>query len=137
MPLKWKKEFVLGISTVDAQHRDLIDLMGQLHAAIVKNGGRDELKPLFDKMFHYTCEHFTSEESLMLAAGYQGLSEHAAQHAELRRTMSDFRTELDHGGTDTAAALVKFIEVWLENHFLTSDSDMSSHLANFACGDPA
>ena len=58
----WNKNFEIGIAVVDRQHRQLVDMINNLAAAITEVGGLPEVRQLFGRLMEYAATHFHDEE---------------------------------------------------------------------------
>ena len=76
MLVEWKSSYALGHPGIDAQHKELFDLINQMAAAQTP----EQMKPPLMKLYKHTREHFELEEGLMRQAGYPGLDAHAGYH---------------------------------------------------------
>ena len=70
MPLiSWNDTLSVGIPTIDAQHRKLVDTLNDLHSAMLSGNARQITGSILAKLLEYTRQHFASEEAMMAAAG--------------------------------------------------------------------
>ena len=67
--LTWDDSFCVGIEGVDEQHRNLVEMINRLDAAV--SAGRDEMEinEILKGALDYTQYHFATEERLMEEAG--------------------------------------------------------------------
>ncbi len=70
--VEWSDTLSIGIPEIDDQHRVLIDLLNQLHAAIREQRGRAECGEILERLIEYTRVHFATEESVMSVFRYPG-----------------------------------------------------------------
>lgn len=62
----WSSEFEVGVELIDRQHRELIDRINKLLAAIREGRGREETFKVMRFLQEYVVEHFSAEERFML-----------------------------------------------------------------------
>ena len=48
--IKWKNEFSVNISAIDTQHKKLIEIINDLHAAMSAGKANDALREIFAKL---------------------------------------------------------------------------------------
>lgn len=127
-PLVWKDEYSVGVPLLDQQHQGLIELINLLSSQKADAGliGR-----VFDELESYTKEHFTCEEDLLKASGYQDLKAHRQEHKAFEQWLSAVRQTYGIGITSPtllAQSVNAFLRDWLINHILSSDMAYKNHL---------
>ncbi len=125
--IKWEKKFEIGIPVIDGQHKILVEMCNDLYLALVihrTNGSEiidDSLRDALHRAVDYVKEHFSSEEKLMIKAGYKNYEEHRKQHdifiAKILKTAKDF----EKSPLSLAMQLVKFIYDWILEHIAFED----------------
>ena len=83
--IKWTPRLEVGIDLIDTQHRQLIDYLNRLHAAMMSSQSRAEVPKLLAFLSEYIVSHFRAEERLMRLHGYEHLAEHEAAHESFMR----------------------------------------------------
>lgn len=78
----WLEAFEIGIAEIDGDHRDLLALMRDIHAAF-EAGDRRRGDALLTELVAAAADHFRHEEEFLGRIGYPGLDIHAEYHAEL------------------------------------------------------
>lgn len=75
--LEWKQTYSVGVTALDDDHRQLIDIINQIDQA-----GRFglPLDHVLHDLAHYARSHFEREEDLLRSAGYPDLGAHSAEH---------------------------------------------------------
>jgi diguanylate cyclase (GGDEF)-like protein/hemerythrin-like metal-binding protein len=81
--LVWRDSFACGNPLLDAQHHALFDTANQLLAAILSGLPAPEIAAMISGLLDQLSQHFVDEERILGAAGFPGLQEHAAEHAQL------------------------------------------------------
>jgi len=119
--ITWTKELSVGIEEIDGQHRVLVDLINQLHFAIVEHRAASESAAILERLIEYTRIHFAVEESLMRLFDYDDYEHHKAGHEalidEIRRLHERVVTE----GKPATFELLHFLKKWLTHHILGED----------------
>ncbi len=128
----WKDEYAMSVPRIDAQHRRLFELAGNLHSAMLAGQAKSILGGLLDALIDYTREHFDTEESLMQRHAYPGYSRHKIQHDDLTRTVLAFRRDFESGKVAVSVELLGFLKEWLAHHIAESDQRVGVHLRRAA-----
>ncbi len=71
--IAWKNDYSVGEPALDAEHRQIIDLLNELHAAMQQGVDHQSVRPLLAQLVQYTVTHFQSEERVLLAHQYPDL----------------------------------------------------------------
>ena len=128
--LQWNDSLSIGVELIDEQHKTWIEHYNALAAAIETRQGPRQIAETLDFLVDYTTLHFGAEEKHMAAAGYPGLDDHHAKHAELQaalgRLVDDFQEE---GATHILADFLEtFLGNWLVDHIRGVDVQFGAHL---------
>jgi hemerythrin-like metal-binding protein len=102
---EWKNDYLVGVTAIDEQHKQLFRLAGRFHDAVIANKGKTMLDELLDALVRYTSGHFQVEERLMAGVDYPGREEHMAQHRDLRARLHAAQERFDSGETVTILVL--------------------------------
>jgi methyl-accepting chemotaxis protein len=119
--INWDRSITTGLSTIDQQHRQLVDLINDLHKAMKQGRSATESGRILDRLITYTESHFATEEKLFQQHNYPGLSQHKTQHKKLVAQVVDFQKELISGNAMLSAELMDFLKVWLVKHIKKED----------------
>ncbi len=79
---EWSSIFETGLSDVDHQHRQLVDLVNQL-ANDTDSGNAEQIDKTIDALVSYTQYHFQCEENIMRTEGIADA--HVRPHCEAHR----------------------------------------------------
>jgi hemerythrin-like metal-binding protein len=112
---------MVGVEVVDAQHKNLVSLLNQLHEAMSHGHGKDVLEGILANLVRYTQAHFATEEKLMQENGYPDLVTHQREHAELTKKVLDFQKEFAAGRVFIGGEVMKFLGDWLRGHIRGTD----------------
>ena len=68
MPLiDWNDRYSVGVRSLDAQHRQLIDILNQLHQAMSTANSQQVLPALMRQLSQYATAHLQAEERMLRA----------------------------------------------------------------------
>jgi hemerythrin len=125
--IKWDDMLELGLPAMDAEHRQLVDLVNQLAKAVLDPSEKETYDKLLDELFACTKEHFGTEERLMAAHGYPNATEHTSEHAKLIQDALAFRDKFA-AGAEPSVSLLYFFDQWLSRHIVTWDRDLADFI---------
>ena len=127
--ITWEPSIMVGVPDIDKQHKRLVDLINELHAAMAKGQGRDVVGRVVDALVSYTKEHFGFEERLMEQAGIAGLAVHKAQHKKFVDQLAGFRDRYNSGAINLSTDVLNFLSNWLTEHIAKTDKQVLATLA--------
>ena len=133
----WDQNFVTGLTQVDEQHQELVNLFNALNDSLFSTDVRRKalLEETYRKVIDYTQHHFRDEEQVMRDTGIDArhLEAHQALHAQfveqLGAIWSQRATLVEHPET-----IVGFLTSWLGLHILGVDQSMARQIALIRTG---
>lgn len=126
--IEWNSSLVLGIESIDVQHKLLVGYLNMLFEAQAQGRGEELLVAILKSLDDYARHHFSYEEGLLKKHGY--VSAHADSHAAHIEEHSQFHDVIKVFKSvmladDTPASLVtdvlQFLEDWIVSHILKTD----------------
>ncbi len=120
--LRWTPSLSVGIPSIDSQHKKLVDLINDLYVKMHSGEGKAGVGNALAKLIDYTGTHFTFEEDLFAAHGYEDAAAHAAIHKELVAQVVDFQNQFASGEADISVELMEFLKDWLVEHIKKTDA---------------
>lgn len=135
----WQPEFALGEETIDAQHKQLFNLLDKLYAAISSGERKEFLQMTFLFLADYAREHFAYEEELMKKFNYPDIETHITEHQRFRDDLKFFQEDFISSG-DTSGPLINLIgqiSEWLVYHILNVDQQMGAYLHSISSPEKA
>jgi hemerythrin-like metal-binding protein len=81
--IRLEKHQRLDVSEIDTQHETLIELINQLHGAMLECSDRRVVEQLVTALVEHTQSHFHYEEGLMQAHRFPGYARHKQEHDRL------------------------------------------------------
>lgn len=124
--MKWDNSFMIHVPEVDQQHKRLLELVNQLHAAMKLRKDDKELGDILNGLSEYTATHFSYEEKIMQQAGYRDLSSHQELHKGLIVQLSEFKAKFESGDAMISMELMDFLKDWLTNHIKGTDKQYAT-----------
>ena len=125
---EWRNEFSVEIGSVDAQHKMLFQIAGELYAAMESGQSKAAMARLLDRLVQYTKVHFAHEERLMKMHGYKDFAAHKAEHDALTAQVMKFQQDFEEGKVSMSVQLLQFLRSWLETHIRGTDRKYSPYL---------
>jgi hemerythrin len=128
--MTWSSRYSVGVETLDDQHKALLNVLNELHAASMRGKASEVADSMIRQIVSLANEHFSAEERLMESIRFPGLAEHRAKHEELMVKLKEFVSRHAKGDKTMYTQLLYFMRDWLGNHMLTVDSGYASWLAS-------
>lgn len=119
--IQWSDKRCIGVPELDEQHRAVVNMLNDLHLAIVGRNGREISSQILDRLDEYPARHFSREEDLMQRARYSGFETHREEHEDFMRHVADLRDRIEAGGSKITFELLHFLKAWLAQHIHESD----------------
>lgn len=126
--ISWDEKYTVGIRELDAQHKQLVVLLGDLYDAMQSSNTADSLGKILSQLVSYTRTHFATEEKYMAQYSYPGLEAQKKEHAIFVDKILKFKSDFDAGRTTLSVSLATFVKDWLFTHILGSDKQYGPFL---------
>ena len=121
MNTEWTPDLNLGHQTIDMQHKKLVDLINELHQAMITRTGKERLGKILSELVKYTEAHFKAEEGILQANQYPDFVNHKAEHERFANTVLEFQEKFGRNELGLTIELMEFLKDWLSKHILTVD----------------
>lgn len=126
--LDWDKNLETGNPIIDGQHKDLIQMVNDLHQAILDRKSNEVLFATLEKLALYTQEHFRTEEGFMTRHNYPGIDKHKKKHDELNQQATQIIADYKNGKYTLSLALSSFLGSWVRHHIFEEDMELVEFL---------
>jgi len=124
----WNDRFSVGVPSLDIQHRQLVEMVNELHAALAAGRGEPVIRELLDRLGRYAETHLESEEQMLRAHDYPDFAAHKAQHEEYLARVRELQSRAGHGQVAMVISLLAFFKDWWTSHILHADKAYSDYL---------
>lgn len=114
-------ELTVGLTSIDEQHKQIVDLSNGLIQAMVNGMGKDVLDEVILELKEYTDSHFEDEEKYMAEIGYPHLEEQKAAHKKLIEEVDEMRARLNSAAAVSPTEVLNFINGWIIKHIKEND----------------
>jgi len=122
MPLiQWNDKFNVGVRTLDGQHRQLIDIINELHEAMSKGQAKEVQASLLQRLGQYAAEHLNTEERMLNSNGYPDFVQHKAQHDNYIAKVRELEKQVGAGKLSLSVTLLPFLKDWWTGHIMKTD----------------
>jgi len=120
-----KKEYYLGIDSIDQEHKRLFEIAEEAYQLL-----NDEFVPdkfdyiakIFGELKDYTEFHFASEEKYMEDIKFKKLLSHKIEHQEFIEKLNQIDwDEVERNQNTAIIKILDFLNEWLVNHILYTD----------------
>ena len=128
--VSWDDSFSVGFDPIDDQHKELVNMTGELFQACEQGVIAADMVFLetIRKALDYAETHFADEEEYMRKVNYPHLDEQEKQHdafvAEVQKSIEEFEA-----GNIEPIDMARFLKKWLLNHIAVSDKRYAPYLA--------
>lgn len=129
MPLiEWKDEYSVGVPDVDAEHRDLIELINTLYESMQARDGGSDVMEFLGEIYARIASHFALEELIMRRHEYDEYREHKRDHEQLLEEIRDIMDDYEAGKLLNDEDLARRLDRWFSEHFRTRDARLHNRL---------
>jgi len=125
----WKETYNVNIGIVDSQHRVLVDLINELHQAMMSRSGKEHMGKILGNLISYTESHFKAEEGILLANQYPDFAAHKPEHERFVATIKEYQTKFQKNELGLTIEVMDFLKKWLVEHIMGVDKKYVPYLS--------
>jgi hemerythrin len=137
-PLVWRDDWAIGIPSLDADHRRVVELVNQLlvsasqdpfgssatDPSILDEGG--DTLTRFERLVDHLRAHFDREEALMLSIDYIDFQNHKCEHSLELAELTDLRRQIPDAPDATfSPEALQWIKRWCFDHLVSEDRHLA------------
>jgi hemerythrin len=130
--IEWKDEFSVGVAAVDLEHRELIELINDLHSLMGDGANHEQVMSSLGEIFTQISAHFALEEKFMRDTKYDGFPSHKDDHEKLLDEIRDIMDRVEDDGSYDEARLSSEMDNWFSEHFRTHDAKLHHHYGDLS-----
>ncbi len=119
--MNWNESLSVNVFELDEQHKDLINIINQIHESVANGLGNETLVPLVAGLVRYTETHFADEERFMRSFNYPDLPAHTIEHRDIRSKVLAVRDRFNYSQAILTGELMDFLLEWLVRHIRGAD----------------
>lgn len=128
--LKWLDSYSVGIKEMDAQHKNLADLINQLTEAMKADVQTAVLEQLISSLINAMVVHFAAEERIMQEYGYPGYQDHRRMHGDMVSKIKTLNAQHKTLVDALSPELMSFIRTWLISHIQREDQAYGRYITS-------
>lgn len=117
----WKASCAIGVDEIDRQHERLLEYYG----AIADAGDAAAVAGLLTDLEDYLHYHFDTEERFMRERGFDGLTEHVAEHRDMIAALGVMSARV-RARPDAHREVAAFLKTWISHHILVVDRELTA-----------
>jgi hemerythrin len=112
-----------GAESVDAQHRQLVDIINHLLKAMATGTAKEDAGGILDDLARYATTHFAHEEACMARFSCPAAQQNEAAHAAFVRTFLTMKADFDRDGPSATMAIrmQRELSEWIAQHIIGTD----------------
>ncbi|MFP4366254.1 MAG: bacteriohemerythrin [Bacteroidales bacterium] len=122
---EWDENLSVKISSIDDQHKKLVEMINVFYQNIKDNSGNDQISKLVRGMKDYTRQHFSTEENYMRKFNYPDYDAHKKEHDMFITKVNELEDKLNQGKMVLSFEITKFLKEWVKNHIQGTDKKYS------------
>ncbi len=119
--IKWDDKYSVGISRIDSEHKQFIDIINKAIATKEHNDNPEELEEVLYSIVRYATIHFTTEENYMVEFDYPEYQYHQAEHHFFSEIAILYCKRVANGDSQITNEILEYLKQWLVNHILVTD----------------
>jgi len=119
--IEWNESFSVGVSFFDLQHKQLLSMLNELHAAIEVGKGKEALGPTLQRLSGYWMMHFTAEEAKMKEFDYPDIEAHKTEHLAFTIKLQALKDKSIAGKDQVPEQTLNFLKDWFVTHISVTD----------------
>ncbi len=123
--MKWSDNLSVQVKEIDQQHQKLIELINNLHEAMLQKQTKQVISKILDELAAYTVYHFKNEERYMEQFKYSGLVSHKIEHESFVNKVEEFQKNYEAGKLGLSMEIMAFLKDWVSNHIMGTDKKYS------------
>lgn len=124
----WSDDLSVKVGKSDEQHKVLINLINDLHDAMLKGKSKEIISDILKSLVDYTVVHFTEEEELLAKYEYPDLPIQKKAHAAFVKRISEFQEGYKKEKFGLSIEIMDFLSDWLRNHINGIDKNYSAYM---------
>ena len=127
--ISWNETFSVKIFELDQQHKKWLDIINDLHGAMLAGKGKAQLDKTFKALEDYTRIHFSTEEGYLSKAHYPELEAHKKLHRDLEEKLKNIHQKyLSQDDILLSVEVLNELRDWLIYHIKNVDKNYSDFL---------
>ena len=119
--IEWDDKYSVGISGIDDEHRQFIDIINMAIATKEHKDNPEELREVLYRITKYALNHFSTEENYMIEFNYPEYQYHKEEHHDFSRKVIAYCERVNDGDSQISKEILEYLKRWLINHIQVTD----------------
>ena len=119
--IEWDDKYSVGISGINDEHRQFIDIINMAIATNESSDNPRELREVLYRITKYTINHFSTEENYMIVFNYPEYQYHKEEHHDFSRKVIAYCERVNDGDSQISKEILEYLKRWLINHIQVTD----------------
>lgn len=128
--IEWKDRYSVGIPDVDYEHRQIINLINEMHERMTTRPEKLDAGDALGEIFRAISAHFALEERFMEDHRYDQFSEHKSSHEQLLDEIRSIMDGYEANPAEASKMLSRQLDRWFTEHCKTYDARLHQMLGN-------
>lgn len=126
--IKWRASYETGVTSMDNQHRKLIELINTMYKVMRNEEGAGAISLVLKEMNQYADGHLKEEETLLEQNNFPELNHHHTLHENYRSKMTELSAGMDKDVTSGTREIYSFLRQWWLGHIVEEDQKYGKFL---------
>lgn len=119
--LQWDDRLCSGNSTIDKQHKELLEIATSLVALALSMTDYTRIKDRLDDLLNHLMEHFAYEEQVQISVGFPGVKEHNQLHRNIINKAFQLKESFLLGKVKISTLFLFLVDEGIMEHLTTED----------------
>ena len=124
----WNDSYKVNVKLFDSQHKQLFDLINQLHDSMMVGKGKEVMGDVLKSLLTYTKTHFSEEERQLKIQQYPDYERQVKEHEIFVQQIADLQKKHAAGNAAITLTTLNFLRDWLQKHINGEDKKYSSYM---------
>ncbi len=120
--IKWNDKYSVGISIIDGEYKEFIDIINKVIVAKEHNNKPEEVREALCETIKYAVNHFATEEIRMIKFNFPEYQLHRNEHLDFTDKAVASINKVINGDYQVANEILEYLKRWLVNHIQETDS---------------
>jgi hemerythrin-like metal-binding protein len=127
MAVLWSDDLLVGVESLDRQHKYLIGLLNDFLNATYAREFNENYQDLVCKLIKCYHDHFNYEEELMKKHQYPNFSEHETDHSQFM-VLINMMSTYHNDEVNAPDSVARFLKMWISDHIIGKDKILGMYL---------
>lgn len=125
---EWRERLNLNITTIDIQHKKIIDYMNLLHDGLMEKAREKVVRNVLRYLEFYAKTHFNYEEEVMEFFEFPDFPRHRELHNSFKVRLEDLKKKFETTNVPSVTQVLIFLQEWITKHIAVEDRKIAEYL---------